>query len=789
MAELSCPTSPNFKAPSPVARNVAKSALAAATDSVRKRTAEEMPIQPAGSQDRSQPTAAQLAEEEAEAQWMEGLTQSHTGRKLCDFLGHVHSVLDDGDLSIECPIDQAVSFRRVLIRALERNPAPFGLPKKLPKFIAMVQLCGERLLLTTELGQLFQLLAHAPCGKRANSDAICAMVNMIKYREAHPECTLLLTYSAPFQVDLAKLWWDVRTLRRDPHTLKVIDGEMAFQIGQAKCRAIGCTSALENEVSAATLDREVKAFEENISAVDLDIELKDLAGAPSASDASSPNCKKIQAALSMARGLQTERNKLIADHAAEVAELTKLKEKAQREAGDAARLAYETERESEKALNREINRLAKECEASIKAVDEQKRLNEMLRKEHKSETSAAMIRKDEEIDALKTKLATAETSLRSKEQELARAGRQNDAQTRKLEAQHQRSLDGMERKLQKLTMAERTAKQEGEEMAGRLTTLSSVMEGRDAEKEALQHQLVLQRRSSRVLRGLLAVGVLRHGKSVSTSEEQETQMASDAIGTIEDLQGKLRINEMALSQVTGVRDGLLVQLSTTAAERDSLGEANARLQTRLEESATNPPAKPEAANAETMTVPITSEADLRLGELETANVKLKDELVAKTSEIATLKGDLARSKSKAAKKQVPAGLMPDDKIAAASGAAAPVLGVPSSGSNGGGPYNIVTNVHVGGNGGQMANTDLGHAPDVDANVEHIIAQAASTLRILADAARDSSRHKQAACEGWAQARALQSYTGYQMPPQQQQWHPMPQQQQHSPNGYMHQMGM
>ena len=70
--------------------------------------------------------------------------------------------------------------------------------------------------------------------------------------------------------------------------------------------------------------------------------------------------------------------------------------------------------------------------------------------------------------------------------------------------------------------------------------------------------------------------------------------------------------------------------------------------------------------------------------------------------------------------------------------------------------------------------------NADGKYDDIIANAANQLRVLADMARDSARHKQAACEGWAQARALQNYTGYMASTpqwQQQQMHP------HSPNGY------
>lgn len=723
-------------------------------------------------------TNTESEEAEADSMWMAGLTQSHTGKKLCDYLGHLTSVLDDGNLSVECPIDQAVSFRRVLIRALERKDTPFGLPKKLPRFIAMVQLCGERMLMTTERTQLFQLLAHAPSGARANTDAISAMMQMIKYREEHTDCTLLLTYSAPFQVDLAHLWWDVRTLRRDPETFKVIDGEMAYQIGQSKCRAIGCTSVLESEISTATLEKEVKSFESHISAVDLDMELVSADG-PRSSDA--PTSKKVEALERVLASLTQERKKMMKEHAEEVTEL-KCKIKASNEyMEEAARMQHASERDSEESLNREITRLAKEVEASLEAVSGYKAENDHLRKQHRADVNAALMNKNEEIKQLKTKIALLETSGKQATTELSRCNKAREAALKKQEAAQQRSLDEMERKQGKLQMAERAAKQEAEELLVRLNTLSTAMEGRDQEKELLDHQLGQVRTSNKVIKGMLALAanrLIQAQEEVPSDDLLRNQLKAAYEETAE-LEGTTKTLKLALGANSVEIKELMDLLLNRESERDALNESNARLQQRIDEFEEQVPAPPAPddgkagmADAETMTVHITNTADLKIGELETKCVKLRDELDASRSECATTKVEMTRVLARAKKKQPPPGLTVDDAPPALAPA---VLGVPST--NGGG-YNIVTNVHVGPGG--AANTDLGHAPDIDSNVEQLIAQAATGLRVLADMARDSARHKQAACEGWAQARALQSYTGYMPAPQQQQWQqPM----HHSPNGY------
>ena len=238
-------------------------------------------------------------------------------------------------LSVECPIDQAVSFRRVLVRALERNATPFGLPKKLPKFIAMVQLCGERLLLTTERSQLFQLMAHSTQGARSNTDAINAMASIIKYRDENPECTLLLTYSAPFQVDLAHLWWDVRTLRRDPADPQGGRWRDGLPDRPGALPSHRCTSVLESETSSATLEKEVKAFEQNIGAVDLDMEL--VASARGEVVGDEATSKKVAALERVLASLTQERKKMIAEHKLEIEDLQAQKMAATSSANEAAR--------------------------------------------------------------------------------------------------------------------------------------------------------------------------------------------------------------------------------------------------------------------------------------------------------------------------------------------------------------------------------------------------------------------------------------------------------------------
>lgn len=172
-----------------------------------------------------------------------------------------------------------------------------------------------------------------------------------------------------------------------------------------------------------------------------------------------------------------------------------------------------------------------------------------------------------------------------------------------------------------------------------------------------------------------------------------------------------------------------------------------------------------------MTVHVTSKVDLELGELQTAHAKLNDMYDLKVRECAEVRMDLVRWKEKARKKSVPYDLQTDDGSIGTSLESSPEASLPSNTAVLGTPALqpphpttthpsfILNQVHIRGH----ANVDLGHDPTLEPAVEAVIQQAVQCMRTMADMARDSARHKGAAHEAWAHVRALQNYTGYQMP--------------------------
>ena len=127
-------------------------------------------------------------------------------------------------------------------------------------------------------------------------------------------------------------------------------------------------------------------------------------------------------------------------------------------------------------------------------------------------------------------------------------------------------------------MAERGARQEAEELMGKLSALSTAMEGRDSEKELLQHDLKKAQAANRVLRGFLLLAGQRRVSQSSDSEAMATVLKE-----LDDVNGKVKVAELALGQAAGERQSLLEMVKEREAERDSLGAANERLQARISE--------------------------------------------------------------------------------------------------------------------------------------------------------------------------------------------------------------
>ena len=711
---------------------------ASSTSTTERRRKRDTPPEPSAEAPSSahEPTGAEA--DERNQQWLSALEHTPTGKQLLDYLAHVEGVCNSPESGVECPVDQATTFRRVLVSALDKHTTPFGLPRTLPKFMAVCSLAGRRMLLTTELPVLFQLLAHSPNGARCAQSCMAAMKTILEYQCAHPGVSLLMTYSLPFQMDMPNIYWDVRTLRRMENG-RIKDGELGYVLGEPKPVRLACTSGPPGASDEGALMAMIDAFGRNMRAIDLDITVD--SDAQSIEGIVSERVDRLEQMVTM---LKTDRRRLQTAHREELIELKDTHSKTVAFHASSLSEAYEQERFDEVKLREQIDKLEAEGAANRKTLETRDRDIAKLKADRIGDRQIW----DEERKGLMSRLSLQEASTNQGAKQLTRANDAREKVVKKMETEHARTLDQMERKLGKATMAERAAKAEGEELLARMQSLSKAMEGTDAQQEALNAELTWQKRTNKILTACVHLGGHRY-----------TQLA-----------GRHTVSAFAVGQANIERESLLKMSETAASERDALGDANSRLQKEVEElqaALSAAPPKPPMADASSMTVPVTSKAELELGELQTQHAKLRDELDTKNKEFVDLKAELQRTKERAKRRPPPTSLSDDAPIAGPPPAASPathgqkhaVVGTPTTAQQNGPPF-ILNQVHIG-NG--QSGTDLGHDPNMDPSVEAIIQQAAHSLRTLADIARESTRHKGAAHEAWAHVRALQNYTGYQVP--------------------------
>lgn len=676
-------------------------------------------------------------------QWISTLEQTQAGRLLCEHMSHVNAALRATMVHVECPIDQTTTFRRVLMRGLRGPSMPFGLPVKLPKFIAMVNICGKRMLLTSEIDVLFKMLAHTPHGESGNRALFVALGALFGAREELPECSLLMTYSLPFQVELQSLYWEIRTLRKLPDG-SYVDGELSYGLMDSKPHKVASTTSRETDTAVDELDAQVATFARHVAAQDLDVDPSDVTESSAAGLFDEKVCK-LERIVTM---LKRDRKKMLAEHEEEMGAAKRRADELLDVTTEAQQAAYTQERSDEARLKRKVEKLESETAANVSTIA---RLS----------TEVATLKADASATDLLWKGDKKKLEATRKEQDgaagaLAKQLRAaNEARDKALAKQaqaHQSTVDEMERKLGKATMARRAAEADGEQMLARMQSLSNAMEGTDGVQEALNMELTWLKRANRTLTALCRLGGYRYTEALGSHRVME--LALDAT------RGELAVTHESVERVEKERDGLgransqleaqVLELETRAANAAAAADVDVAAEVAdaavADADATSPEAPPATCEAGTMTVPITSKAELELGELQTAYAKLQDELETKKKEVNGKDGELGQTRhelKQLRKKKEGAGAPHDGAV----------VGMPAH-QQGSGPY-ILNQVHVNGGSGPA---DRGSETSGDHALEHTINQLWSSMNLVADAARDAARHKAAAHEGWSRYNALQGYT-------------------------------
>jgi len=242
-----------------------------------------------------------LSMEARDVAWLSRLGRSRSSRALQDHLACMEDRLSSRGR--EGSIKEAIGNRESFLSALNRScangkPYPCGLPETLPRYIAIVNLSGQRMLLTSESDALMRKLCAHSWGLHPDclAEQLAQVVHYLNQKTGegtNPSTTgteeaVLITYSLPWQAGISSAYWELNTVRvitSDTGQRRVRDREISFS-SMSTClfedaRPTLCNAAPGAGIALAvgtasvhTLrfipDEQIDAFVSTHRAVDLD---------------------------------------------------------------------------------------------------------------------------------------------------------------------------------------------------------------------------------------------------------------------------------------------------------------------------------------------------------------------------------------------------------------------------------------------------------------------------------------------------------------------------------------
>tara|TARA_B100001057_G_scaffold483523_2_gene560405 strand:+ start:3035 stop:4975 length:1941 start_codon:yes stop_codon:yes gene_type:complete len=226
------------------------------------------------------------------ADWVKGLTSHRAGRLLSNHLACVE--LETREAAVGCAVTEALNnekaFVHTLSHSLEKNwSLPCGLPSPLPRFIALLNLSGERMLAYSDNAALIQCL----CTKsRLRGDVLDKAINQFVHWPSERTILsgkfVLLSYSLPWQAGTDAAFWHLSAcevgVTEDGRSKMVVDRVKQFSsVATAPFRGkslrdetnqtIQLSASGQQKVLPVVGVEELKRFVESYSAVNLDLKV------------------------------------------------------------------------------------------------------------------------------------------------------------------------------------------------------------------------------------------------------------------------------------------------------------------------------------------------------------------------------------------------------------------------------------------------------------------------------------------------------------------------------------
>lgn len=759
------------------------------------------------------PSEEQSEAEAAQNKWLAGLATSKAGQKLMDHLTHVEAA---PHMRTSSAFEQASCFRRVLIHALSKKPRPFGLPAKLPKYMAIVNFSGERMFMYSDNPCLIAFLSM---GSEGQHPSAAGVQKVLDHAVSTPHCSVLLCYSLPFQAGLDAAYWECRTVVRTSGN-RIEDAHLVATSWE-KTASKGTPTANAESQRTEILDAQEEAFSNNMMACDLDVEIEPIDGI----DPAQVFDEKDGRLMKMITMLKNELKKRTEDHTREMEDLKMVHQLDVQKTTELVTVSFKKQAGESDQMTERIE----QAETEVRMLRDALKGKERDMQQFKSDSML----KEEEIKAKSVQLQFQKDDLQKEVDKLGNHLKARDKEKQQelsKQAQAHRSItEQTERKLQSAKGDASQARQQAKESTDSkhqverdAKKLAAAMDSVCAEKQHLTSQLTEARKELRSVkvRSSLACGraskiheMMQQARMAhAKAEEQITVLAKqvsehtatsatiqEAAGAAaheseelqkerDDLAGKVKAlqteRDDALSaaaetaKVVSEKPKPVFKVSQEPCEfRASTGQ-NRAVDTEVVTEPTSFLCERTMCNIEMMTVPVMSKADMENCELKQEIATLNGRMDEKIKEVEQLKVDLGRAKQRGSKKPPPAGLLADESNAGNQNGTA-VLGVPATspgaGTGRGAPQtqvNIMVPAGANGGGPQQSVIDLGHEPGGDPMLEGTIAQLQMALRSVADMARTGKTHERNAQALHAKVQAYENMGmqgNYAYPPGQQQY--------------------
>ena len=658
-----------------------------------------------------------------DGEWLSNLKRLGTpGRQLLEHLQCVDIVLNNKSRT-ECPVQQVALFRRIFCRAYAQNPTCFGLPQPAPQCIAVVNLSGYRAILYSKRVALIRLLCMV--GPDASTRVMQNVQLLLHYALQH-KCSVLCSFSLPWQAGVQAVHWELRTLERRADGT-VCDGGRSYSYTHEEIRAVASSS--ESDFGEpAQMQAQMEAMEREFAACDVDTRVE--------SDDGVDAQEKLQKMQGILAGMQADRAKLHAQRA-------QLQEKHAEELAEAKR---EAEERIAKTVDKTMVSMAvakkreEELEKQRAALQEQNSTLEKKNAQIGCEKATQDLNFCAERQALSSKASMQEIAAKNATEKLSALEKSSTRERSLMEKSHTKQTEDLERRLQAKTIEARKFERERDDLHSANVQLDKLVEKMHDEKIAMNFELDRNRQQRIAFQVLVAMGTKTLGalrKRLERSEAAQAELvqmlatAEGAAGAAEEEQTRSQ------SKVAELEKQLEEWEQKTAEMADCESKAERIMVTQ-------------AVNTEPQQDPVEL-TDLRveIGQLNTE----KEAWAIREQELRQQLAELNEARPEV-----------ESCPSAASSPTACDQGKHAHSSVRQEVHNNVYNNVVMGNGGAAANgwpapIELGADQHGDASMEALVGQVQHAMRAIVDIARSGIKNKHLVESVWSENLALKRLSG------------------------------